>query len=138
MNRFIYVASILVSVVMLVVGVVMISVGLIGFIHGELKDPANSILALLTGSVMAYGGWRLIPVEHSKGVFELLKSIAVYGAWFTILGTVIGGVGGALGGGVYEYMTGASGGNGPLLFFITAPLGSLIGIFYGIWKQARS
>ncbi len=138
MNRFVYVISILVSVLMVVLGVVMISVGLIDLIHGELKDPANSILALFTGSVMAFGGWRLLPVEHSQGVFALLKSMIVYGVWFTVVGTVIGGVGGALGGGVYEYMTGASGGNGPLLFFITAPLGCLIGMFYGIWKEARS
>jgi hypothetical protein len=138
MKRLIYVTSILVSVLMLVVGVVMISVGLIGLIHGEPKEPTNSILALFTGSVMAFGGWRLLPVEHSKRVFELLKSIVVYGAWFTVVGTVIGGAGGALVGGVYEYMTGASGGNGPLLFFITAPLGCLIGMFYGFWKEARS
>jgi len=138
MKRFIYVTSILVSVLMFVVGIVMISVGLIGLFHGEPKDPANSVLPLFTGSVMAFGGWRLLPVEHSKGVYQLLKSIVGYGVWFTVVGTVLGGVGGALGGGIYEYMTGASGGNGPLLFFITAPLGCIIGIFYGIWKEARS
>jgi hypothetical protein len=93
MNGFIYVTSILASVLMLVLGVGMISVGLVGLIHGELKDLANSILALFTGSVMAFGGWRLLPVEHSKAVFELLKSMVVYGVWFTVIGTVIGGVG---------------------------------------------
>jgi hypothetical protein len=138
MKRFIYVTSILVSVLMFVVGVGMISVGLMRLIHDEPNDPANSMLAVFTGSVMAFGGWRLLPMEHSRGVFQLLKGMVVYGVWFTIVGTVLGMAGGALGGGIYEYMTGASGGNGPLLFFITAPLGCLIGMFYGIWKEARS
>ena len=68
-------------------------------------------------------------------LFEIVTSAVTYGGWFGVIGTVLGLLGGALGGGIYEYTTGTSGGNGPLLFLLTAPIGGLLGIIYGIWRE---
>ena len=73
--------------------------------------------------------------DRSQRFSPILKSAASYGLWFAVVGTLVGALGGILGGAVYEYITGTSGGNGRLLIFLTAPIGAFLGIIYGIWKE---
>ncbi len=71
----------------------------------------------------------------SQRILAIVKSTAANGVRFAVAGTVVGALGGALGGVIYEYSTGTSGGNGPLLFLLTAQIGCLFGIIYGGWKE---
>ena len=48
---------------------------------------------------------------------------------------MVGALGGILGGEVFEYTTGTSGGYGRLLILLTALIGAFLGIIYGIWKE---
>ena len=73
--------------------------------------------------------------DRSQRISPILKSAAAYGLWFAVIATLVGALGGVLGGEVYEYITGTSGGNGRLLFLLTAPIGALLGIIYGIWRE---
>ena len=75
--------------------------------------------------------------DRSQRISPTLKSAASYGLWFAVVGTLVGALGGVLGGAVYEYTTGTSSGDGRLLFLLTAPIGALLGIIYGIWKEVR-
>ena len=67
----------------------------------------------------------------------MLKSAAAFGLWGAVAGTLIGALGGAIAGTVYEYITGTSGVNGRSLFIFTAPVGAILGIIYGVWKEMR-
>lgn len=73
----------------------------------------------------------------SHRVFRVVKSAIVTGVWIAMVGTVLGALVGVLLGGIRELTTGNSGGNGPLLFLLTGPVGGLSGIIYGIWKEVR-
>ncbi|MGH9844141.1 MAG: hypothetical protein ACREEM_35900 [Blastocatellia bacterium] len=73
--------------------------------------------------------------DRSQRISPILKSAASYGLWFAVVGTMVGVLGGEFGGAVYEYATGTSGGNSPLLFPLTASIGAFLGIIYGIWKE---
>ena len=73
--------------------------------------------------------------DRSQRFSPILKSAASYGLWFAVVGTLVGALGGVLGGAVYEYTTGTSVGDSQLLFVLTAPIGALLGIIYGIWKE---
>jgi hypothetical protein len=59
------------------------------------------------------------------------KDIVGYGLWFAVVGAMLGGTGG----GIYEYLSGISSWNGPVLIMFTAPIGLVCGILYGIWKK---
>lgn len=72
---------------------------------------------------------------RSQRISPILKSAAAYGLWFAVVATMVGVLGGILGGAVYEYTTGTSSGNGPSLFLLTTPIGAFLGIIYGIWKE---
>ena len=73
--------------------------------------------------------------DRSQRISPILKSAASYGLWFAVVGTMVGALGGVLGGAVYEYITGTSGGDGRLLLLLTASIGAFLGIIYGIWKE---
>ena len=72
---------------------------------------------------------------QSQRISTILKSAAAYGLWFAVVATLVGALGGIIGGAVYEYTTGTSGSIGPSLFFLTSPIGAFLGIIYGIWKE---
>lgn len=67
----------------------------------------------------------------------ILKTAVATGFQYGIVGVAIGAIGGALIGGIYEYMTSISGGNGPLAFIWTGPIGFLAGLGHGFWKEMR-
>ena len=73
--------------------------------------------------------------DQSQRISTILKSAAAYGLWFAVVATLVGALGGIIGGAVYEYTTGTSVGDSRLLFVLTAPIGALLGIIYGIWKE---
>jgi hypothetical protein len=69
-----------------------------------------------------------------------MKELA-YGVMFCILFAAVAGVGGLLygywSGLEYERATGYGGGNGPLIFIVTTPVGAAIGLFFGLWLANR-
>ena len=73
--------------------------------------------------------------DHSPQIATILKSAAAYGLWFAVVGSLVGWLGSVLGGTVYEYISGTSGDTGRSLFLLTTPIGALLGIIYGIWKE---
>lgn len=75
--------------------------------------------------------------DRSPQISTVLKSAAAFGLWGVVAGTLVGALGGAVGGTVYEFITGTSGVNGRSLFIFTAPIGAILGIIFGAWKERR-
>ncbi len=73
--------------------------------------------------------------DQSQRLSPILKSAAAYGLWFAVVATMVGVLGGVVGGAIYDYTTGTSGGTSPSLFLLTTPIGAFLGIIYGIWKE---
>ena len=68
--------------------------------------------------------------DQSPQISTILKSAAAYGLWFAVVGSLVGWFGT-----VYEYISGTSGDAGRSLFLLTTPIGALLGILYGVWKE---
>jgi hypothetical protein len=68
-----------------------------------------------------------------RQVVTKLKNIAGYGLWFAVVGCILGGLVGAFGEEIHEYMTGIP--SGPVLMAFTGTIGLVCGILYGIWKE---
>ncbi len=73
--------------------------------------------------------------DKSPRTVTIFKSAAAFGLWGAVAGTLIGALVGAVGGTTYEFITGTSGMNSRSLFLFTAPIGVLLGIGYGVWKE---
>ncbi|THJ20957.1 MAG: hypothetical protein CAF45_013145 [Nitrospira sp. CG24E] len=73
--------------------------------------------------------------DNSQRTMTIFKSAAAFGLWGAVAGTLIGALVGAVGGTAYEFITGTAGMNSRSLFLYTAPIGVLLGIGYGIWKE---
>ena len=73
--------------------------------------------------------------DQSPQISTILKSAAAYGLRFAVVGSLVGWFGSVVGGTVYEYISGTSGDAGRSLFLLTTPIGALLGIIYGIWKE---
>ena len=72
------------------------------------------------------------PNVYPRGVMRqvgtILNNMAGYERWCAVVECILWALVGVIGGGIHEYMTGISSGNGPVLMVFTGPIGFVCSI----------